>query len=100
MAGRLNGKIAVLTGSSRGIGKGIARVFPADGAKVLIVGRDQRAGNAVVEEICEARSEADFYRADVSRWSDAETLAPKALDRFGRLDVLRSDYPAGRSRSP
>ena len=91
MAGRLNAKTAVITGSSRGIGKGIARVFAAEGARVLIVGRDPRAGNSVVEEIRRAGGEADFCRADVSRWSDAEALTQKAVDRFGRLDILVSN---------
>ena len=91
MAGRLNAKTAVITGSSRGIGKGIAQVFAAGGARVLIVGRDPRAGNAIVEEIRRAGGEADFCRADVSRWSDAEALTQKAVDRFGRLDILVSN---------
>jgi len=99
MAGRLNAKTAVITGSSRGIGKGIAQVFAAEGARVLIVGRDPRAGNAVVEEIRRAGGEADFCRADVSRWSDAEALTQKAVDRFGRLDILVSNagiFPSAR----
>src|SRR5262249_17977834 len=62
MAGRLSSKTAVITGSSRGLGKGIARVFAAEGARVLIVGRDPRAASAVVEEIRRAGGEADFCR--------------------------------------
>jgi 3-oxoacyl-[acyl-carrier protein] reductase len=99
MAGRLKAKTAVITGSSRGIGKGIARVFAAEGARVLIVGRDPRAGNAVVEELRRAGGEADFCQADVSRWSDAEALTQKAVDRFGRLDILVSNagiFPSAR----
>jgi 3-oxoacyl-[acyl-carrier protein] reductase len=99
MAGRLNAKTAVITGSSRGIGKGIAQVFAAEGARVLIVGRDPRAASAVVEEICRTGGEADFCRADVSRWSDAEALTQKAVDRFGRLDILVSNagiFPSAR----
>jgi 3-oxoacyl-[acyl-carrier protein] reductase len=99
MAGRLNAKTAVITGSSRGIGKGIAKVFAAEGARLLIVGRDPPSGEAVVEEIRRGGGEADFYRADVSRWSDVEALTQKAVDRFGRLDILISNagiFPSSR----
>jgi 3-oxoacyl-[acyl-carrier protein] reductase len=102
MAGRLNGKTAVITGSSRGIGKGIAKVFAAEGAKVLIVARDEQAGNAIVGEIRRTGGEAHFCRADVSRWSDAEALAQSAMDRFGRLDILVSNagiFPSARIES-
>jgi 3-oxoacyl-[acyl-carrier protein] reductase len=91
MADRLNGKVAVVTGSSRGIGKGISKVFAAEGAKVLIVARDEQTGNSVVEEIGKAGGEAAFCRADVSRWADAEATAQAAVDRFGRLDILVSN---------
>jgi 3-oxoacyl-[acyl-carrier protein] reductase len=99
MADRLNGKVAVVTGSSRGIGKGIAKVFAAEGAKVLIVARDEQAANSVVEEIGKAGGEAAFCRADVSRWADAEAMAQAAVDRFGRLDILVSNagiFPSAR----
>ncbi len=88
MAARLNGRVAVITGASRGIGKGIAKVFASEGAKVLVVARDEAAGNAAVGEIRQAGREAAFCRADVSRWDDAETMAQAAVDRFGRLDIL------------
>jgi 3-oxoacyl-[acyl-carrier protein] reductase len=99
MAGRLNGRVAVITGASRGIGKGIAKVFAAEGAKVLIAARDEGVGNAVVDEIRQAGGEAAFCRADVSRWNDAEALAQAAVDRFGRLDILVSNagiFPSAR----
>lgn len=99
MAGRLNGRAAVVTGSSRGIGKGIAKVFAAEGAKVLIVGRDEQAGNSVVDAIGKAGGEAAFCRADVSRWSDTEAMAQEAVDHFGRLDILVSNagiFPSAR----
>ena len=51
MAGRLNGRTAIITGSSRGIGKGIAKVFAGAGGRVLIVGRDAEAAKAAVTEL-------------------------------------------------
>lgn len=99
MADRLNGKVAVITGASRGIGKGIAKVFAAEGAKVLIAARDENAGNNVGSEIRQAGGEAAFCRADVSRWPDVEAMAQAAVDRFGRLDILVSNagiFPSAR----
>ena len=99
MAGRLNGRVAVITGGSRGIGKGIAQVFAAEGAKILLVGRDESAGNAVASAIGQAGGEAAFCRADVSLWPDTEAMAQEAVDRFGRLDILISNagiFPSAR----
>jgi 3-oxoacyl-[acyl-carrier protein] reductase len=91
MAGRLQGKAAIITGASRGIGKGIAKVFVGEGARVLIVGRDEQVGNRAAEELRQARGEVAFCRADVSRRTDAEGMAREAVDRFGRLDILVSN---------
>jgi 3-oxoacyl-[acyl-carrier protein] reductase len=99
MAGRLKGKVALVTGSSRGIGKGIAQVFAVEGAKVLLVARDEQAGNNVVREFQRGGGEAAFWRADVTRWPDAEAMAQAAVDRFGRLDILVSNagiFPSAR----
>ena len=99
MLGRLNGRVAVITGGSRGIGKGIAQVLAAEGAKILLVGRDESAGNAVASAIGQAGGEAAFCRADVSRWPDTEAMAQEAVDRFGRLDILISNagiFPSAR----
>ena len=91
MAGRLQGKAAVITGASRGIGKGVARVFAAEGARVLIVGRNEQAGNRAAEELRQAGGEVAFCGADVSRRADAERMAREAVDRFGQLDILVSN---------
>jgi 3-oxoacyl-[acyl-carrier protein] reductase len=91
MAGRLHGKSAVITGASRGIGKGVARVFVAEGARVLIAGRDEQAGNRTAEELRQAGGEVAFCGADISRRGDAERMAREAVDRFGQLDILVSN---------
>lgn len=99
MPARLHDKVAIITGASRGIGKGIARVFAAEGAKILIASRDAESGNRVVKEIRNQNGEAAFVRADVSSWPDAEAMARSAVERFGRLDILVSNagiFPSAR----
>lgn len=88
MAGRLQGKVAIVTGASRGIGKGIARVFAAEGAKVVVAARHAEPGAQAVAEIVSAGGTATFVAADVRRLADQEALAQAAVDRYGRLDVL------------
>jgi len=66
---------------------------------VLIVARDEQAGNSVVDAIGKSGGEAAFCRADVSRWPDAAAMAQAAVDRFGRLDILVSNagiFPSAR----
>src|SRR5262249_6774429 len=91
MAGRLRDKVAIITGSSRGIGKGIARTFASEGAKVLLVARDERVGTRVAEEIGQAGGRIAFCRADVSSLPDVKTVVQVALETFGQLDILVSN---------
>lgn len=91
MVGRLRDKVAVITGSSRGIGKGIARIFAAEGARVLLVARDEKAGAQVAEEIHQGGGLVGFCRADVSSWPDVQAMARAALQHFGQLDILVSN---------
>lgn len=85
----LHGRVAVVTGSSRGIGRAIAKALAAQGAKV-VVNYVSNAGAAqeVVEEIRAAGGEAITVQADVSRMEDAQRLIDAALEAFGRLDIL------------
>ncbi|MBC7243212.1 MAG: 3-oxoacyl-ACP reductase FabG, partial [Anaerolineae bacterium] len=85
----LHGRVAVVTGSSRGIGRAIAKALAAQGAKV-VVNYVSNAGAAqeVVEEIRAAGGEAIAVQADVSRMEDAQRLIDAALEAFGRLDIL------------
>lgn len=65
MVGRLQGKVAVVTGASRGIGKGIARILAREGARMLVVARGEAQGTSTVEEIRQAGGEASWFAADV-----------------------------------
>ena len=84
----LQGKTAIITGGSQGIGRGIARTFAAKGARVVIAARDAKIGNAFVDELSQSGTDAMFVATDVSRRADVQELASKTLERFGRIDIL------------
>jgi 3-oxoacyl-[acyl-carrier protein] reductase len=85
------GRAVVVTGGTRGIGKGIASVFARNGAKVLITGRDSDVARAAADELdalAENRGEVSFVQADVSSREDCRRMAAIAQERLGGIDVL------------
>ena len=93
------GRAVVVTGATRGIGKGIARVFAGAGARVLIVGRDAEAAKATVAELSATGAEVSHVLADVSRREDCQRIAATATERLGGIDVLCANagiFPAAR----
>lgn len=99
MAGRLDGKVAIVTGAGRGNGRGIARVFSAEGAKVVVADKDPRGAEETAAEIAGAGGTASTVRVDVSVLADNEAMARAAVERYGRLDVLCANagiYPPAR----
>ncbi|MEK6661139.1 MAG: 3-oxoacyl-ACP reductase FabG, partial [candidate division NC10 bacterium] len=88
MAGRHAGKVSVVTGGSRGIGRAIALMLAAEGAKVMICSRRQEAAEMVTSEIRSAGGEGAAVRADIARRADVEALITGCVERFGRLDIL------------
>ena len=82
------GKSVVVTGGSKGIGKGIARLFAAKGAKVLMTGRDAATGDAAVAAITGAGGSAAFLEGDVASWNDMQAMAAAAIERHGGIDIL------------
>jgi 3-oxoacyl-[acyl-carrier protein] reductase len=97
---RFQGRVAIVTGASRGIGRAIARALAREGAAVVVnYARRGDAAREVVRAIADAGGRAVACRADVSRADGARRLVETALRRFGRLDILvhNAGYAARRS---
>ncbi|MGD0733422.1 MAG: glucose 1-dehydrogenase [Terracidiphilus sp.] len=86
--GRLAGKVAVVTGGARGIGKGIANRFAQEGATVLIADKDIDRAEETVREIGGFGGKAEAYCADVSRQEDAGQIIARSVDSFDGIDIL------------
>ena len=85
---RLEGKVALITGASSGIGRESALLFASEGAKIVVADVSDAAGAAVVAEIEAAGGAAVYVHADVSKAADAEGMVRAAEESFGKLDVL------------
>ena len=85
---KLKDKVAIITGGSKGIGLGCARVFARHGCKVVIAARGPEAGQAAVSELTENGHAALFVPTDVTRPQEIEALIRVAVDHFDRLDCI------------
>ena len=84
----IEGKSVIVTGGSKGIGKGIARVFAEKGANVLIVSRNLDQAEAAASAINESGGAASALSADVSSWDDMQRMAETTAERHGGIDIL------------
>lgn len=82
------GQSVIVTGGSKGIGKGIAKVFAAQGAKVMVTARGLADAEATVNEIRNAGGTAVAHASDVSNWESVQGLVAKTIESFGKLDIL------------
>ena len=83
--GKLDGKVAVITGGTSGIGEATVRLFVQEGARVVLSGRSAEAGSRIASELGDA---AQFVQADVTREDDIIRTLGAATEAFGRLDIL------------
>ena len=86
--GKLAGKIALITGASRGIGAAVAKRFAAEGAHVILVARTQAGLEEVDDEIRDAGGTATLFVADLTDYDKIDQMGAALFERFGRLDVL------------
>lgn len=88
MAGRLEGKVCLITGGARGIGASTARLFAREGATVALTDLKDELGEKVVAEIRSGGAKAGYWHCDVTRLREVETMVKGVVDTFGRVDVL------------
>jgi len=86
MAGRVAGKVALITGGGSGIGRATAQVFAREGATVVVADIVAEGGEETVRLLKQAGGEATFVKTDVSRATEVQTLVQKAVETYGRLD--------------
>jgi NAD(P)-dependent dehydrogenase (short-subunit alcohol dehydrogenase family) len=91
---RLRGKVALVTGSTQGLGEGIALRLAQEGARVVVNGRSVEKGEGVAGRLRALGAEAHFIRADLSQQNQAISLVQETAAHFGRLDILINNAQA------
>src|SRR5262245_44505802 len=88
MGNRLEGRVALISGSTRGVGRTTAEIFAAEGAKVAVTGRTVDRGLKVVERIREAGGEAEYFELDIASEESVRSTVAAVVERFGALSTL------------
>lgn len=96
----VQGKVAIVTGASRGIGEAIAKVFAENGMKVVCAARSADQGQSVVDEICVKGGDAIFVQTDCSDTKQIQALIDKTVEHYGRLDGVVSNAGIGQGGNP
>ena len=98
--GLFEGKVALVTGGTSGIGHATAVAFAREGAKVVVSGRREKEGGEVVAEIVKNGGEAIFVKTDITIESDVKVLVDKTIEAFGRLDYAFNNAGVEQSFTP
>jgi NAD(P)-dependent dehydrogenase (short-subunit alcohol dehydrogenase family) len=97
MARRVEGKVALVTGTANGIGRGAAIMLAREGARIIATDLQDEKGLALLHELREGGCEAEYYRHDVASEEDWQSIIAQTRARFGRLDVLVNNAGIGLS---
>src|SRR5215813_2134421 len=101
MAGRVEGKVAFVTGGASGIGRATALTFAREGAKLVVADLNEDGGHQTVHIITENGGEATFVQVDVTSASAVEAMIAKTVETYGRLDCAHNNAGiSGRIRAP
>src|SRR5258706_9708935 len=90
---KLKGQVALITGAGRNIGKSMAKLFAAEGAKIVVAEMHQGRGQAVVDEINQSGGEAALVTGDVSKSTDVKAMVQQAVAKLGGIDILVNNAP-------
>ncbi len=85
---KLKDKVAIVTGSSKGIGEGIARVFSQEGAKVVVTCRTENEGRKMADELGAREGKAVFIKTDVKSSQEIQEMINTTIATFGKIDIL------------
>jgi len=95
MPGRLEGKVALVTGGASGIGRATALTFAKEGAKLIIADMNEDGGHQTVHMITENSGEATFVQVDVSQATAVEAMISQTVETYGRLDCAHNNAGIG-----
>lgn len=85
---KLQDRVAIIFGGTSGLGEATAKAYAAEGAKVVVTGRDEEDGNRIVKDIKKNDQDAIFVKADVTEKTDIQAVVDKALENYGHIDIL------------
>lgn len=94
--GKLQGKVAVITGGASGIGAATARLFVSEGAKVVLVDLNEEKGKAFEQELKALSAEALFIKANITSEAEVAQIFKQAIEAFGKVDVVFNNAGIGR----
>ena len=86
--GKLDGKVAIVTGSTSGMGRSTAKLYAEEGAKVVVTGRNEERAKAVVDDIKAAGGEAIYAIVDMANLDEVPKVYEAAMDAYGTIDIL------------